>query len=130
MRLWRLWGCVGKNMSSNPELMMSVSREQHPITGGIVSVTTVPEKYLEAYRAAHTDMVATSMRLQKGEMLEMCGSCTALGMCMMKGPNQEYVETAHGDVWILTSDDPAVVADLQSWAKHNKEEMKKMKAEG
>jgi hypothetical protein len=59
-------------------------------------------------------------------MPEMCGSCMALGACMMKGPKQEYVETAHGDVWILTSDNPELVKELQAWVERNKVEMKKM----
>jgi hypothetical protein len=66
--------------------------------------------------------------MQKGEKLEMCGSCVALGSCMMKGPNQEYVETMHGDVWILTSDNAELVAELQAWAKRNTEEMSKMQS--
>jgi hypothetical protein len=72
-------------------------------------------------------MMTTVAKLEKGEMMDMCGSCTALGMCMMKGVNEEYVETSTGDVWIVTSDSPEVVAELQAWAKRNKEEMKKMK---
>ena len=117
-----------KNMSSNPEMMNSISWEQHPISNGIVSVTTVPEQYLLNYRKAHEAMVATGEKLGQGEMIEMCGSCTALGTCLMKGPKQEYVETAHGDVWILTSDNPELVKELQAWAKRNREEMAKMKA--
>lgn len=114
------------NLSSNPELMMNISWEQHPISNGVIAVSTVDEKYVEAYRKAHAAMVETGMRMQKGEKLEMCGSCMALGKCMMKGPNQEYVETLHGDVWILTSDDAELVAELQAWAARNTEEMAKM----
>ncbi len=114
------------SLSSNPELMMNISWEQHPISNGVIAVSTVPEKYIGAYRKAHAVMVETGERMHKGEKLEMCGSCMALGMCMMKNPHQEYVETNHGDVWILTSDDAELVAELQAWAKRNKEEMAKM----
>jgi hypothetical protein len=116
------------NMS--PELIESLSWEQVDISNGIVCITTVQNgKYLDAYRTAHAKMVETGMRLQKGEKLEVCGSCTALGMCMMKMPHQEYAETSSGDVWILTSDKPEVVKDLHAWAKRNREEMAMMQSE-
>jgi hypothetical protein len=69
------------------------------------------------------------MKLQQGEMLPLCGSCTAFGGLMMKGVTQEYVETQHGDVWIVTSDDDEVAAEIQAWAKRNREELAKMKSQ-
>ncbi len=54
----------------------------------------------------------------------------AFGMCLMTGPNQEYVETTNGDIWILTSDDEEIVKSLQKWAERNTEEKMKMKAHG
>ncbi|MEE9271489.1 MAG: hypothetical protein V3V49_14660 [Candidatus Krumholzibacteria bacterium] len=117
-----------KGFTSKAGLMENVTWEHHDISNGILSVTVVNEKYLDAYRAAHAEMDKTVMLLQKGEMVEMCGSCTAIGACMMKGAKQEYVETSSGDVWIVTSDKAEVVAELQSWAKRSKEETAKMKA--
>jgi hypothetical protein len=108
------------------EMMKAATHEQYPISNGIVSITTVPAKYIAKYREAHAAMVKTGERMAAGEMLEVCGSCTALGKCMMTNPHQEYVETMNGDVWILTSDEPEVVKDLQAWAERNKKEMKKM----
>ncbi|MFQ5512182.1 MAG: hypothetical protein ACE5EO_10065 [Candidatus Krumholzibacteriia bacterium] len=116
-----------KSLGSNAELMENLSWEQHNISNGILAVTTVSPKYLESYRAAHAEMSKTAQRLAKGEMMEMCGSCMAFGMCMMKGARQEYVETSTGDVWIVTSDNPELVVDLQNWVKRNKEEMAKLK---
>lgn len=113
-----------KNMS--PELMKSMSWEQVDISNGIVCITNVNKGQIDAYRKAHESMVETGMRLQKGEQLKVCGSCTALGMCLMKGPHQEYAETSTGDVWILTSDKPEVVTELQAWAKRNRDEMAMM----
>jgi len=114
-----------KNIGSNAEMMMHTSWEQYPISNGVVSVTTVAAKYLDAYREAHQAMVKTGMELQSGKKMELCGSCEALGKCMMKGPNQEYVQTSNGDIWILTSDDEALVAELKAWAKRNRTEMAK-----
>lgn len=113
------------NMMSDEALMKNMKWEQYNITAGFVALTTVQKDYLDAYRTAHEGMEKTTMRLQKGEALELCGSCTHLGMCMMKGVSEEYVETSSGDVWIVTSDNPEVVADLHAWVERNKEEMAK-----
>jgi hypothetical protein len=113
-----------KNMS--PGLMKSMSWEQVDISNGIVCITNVDKGQIDAYRKAHEKMFETSKHLQQGEQLPLCGSCTALGMCLMKGPHQEYAETSTGDVWIFTSDNPELVAELQAWAKRNREEMAMM----
>lgn len=117
-----------KGLMEKPGLMESMSGEQVNIPDGIVSLTTVAGGHLKDYRAAHAQMMDVAARLQKGEALPLCGSCTALGMILMKGVKQNYAETEQGDVWILTSDKPELVAELQGWSKHNHDEMAKMKA--
>ena len=106
-----------ENLMSDEALMKNMNWEQHNLTAGIVAVTTVKPDYLAAYRTAHGNMNATTQRLMKGEQMELCGSCTAMGKCMMMGAQQEYVETSSGDVWIVTSDNPEVVADLHKWGR-------------
>ncbi len=113
-----------KNMSA--ELYTSMTWEQHPITNGVVSVTTVTEKALPTYRKAHADMMAFGEKLMSGEKMALCGSCTAFSACLMKGASYEYVETTTGDLMIVTSDDKKVVAELKTWAAKNTEEMAKM----
>lgn len=113
-----------KNLMSEEALMNNMNWEQYNISSGIVSLTTVTPEYLDAYRTAHNNMTATAQLLMKGEQMELCGSCTALGKCMMMGAKQEYVETSSGDVWIVTSDNPEVVADLHKWVERNHAEMK------
>ena len=115
-----------KNISSHEGLLENITWEQHPISNGIVSVTTVDPKYVDSYRSCHADMEKTGMKLQTGEAMELCGSCTTLGMCMMKGIGMEYVKTSTGDVWIMTSDKPELVEEIQAWAARNKEEKAKM----
>ena len=114
-----------EHMMSDQALMQNMKWEQYDISKGFVAVTTVEKNYLDAYYAAHAEMEKTGMRLMKGEQLELCGSCTYLGKCMMKGVSQEYVKTSSGDVWIVTSDDPEVVADLHEWVQKNKDAMAK-----
>jgi hypothetical protein len=116
-----------KNMMSDHALMKNMNWEQHNLTNGIVAVTTVQPDYLDEYRTAHANMNKTAERLMSGEQMELCGSCTAMGECMMKGVSQEYVETSSGDLWIVTSDNPEVVAELHEWVKRNQAEMKQAK---
>jgi len=111
-----------------PGLLESVNHEHLPISNGIVCVSTVDDQQLKAYRQAHAKMQGVVARMQKGEAVELCGSCAAMGQIMAKGVTQDYVETQHGDVWVVTSTTPAVVSELQAWAKRNNEEMAKMKA--
>ncbi len=108
------------------ELYTSMTWEQHPISNGVVSVTTVTEKALPTYRKAHADMMAHGEKLMSGEKMALCGSCTAFSACLMKGASYEYVETTTGDLMIVTSDDKKVVAELKTWAAKNTEEMAKM----
>ena len=115
-----------KNLYAQKGLVDHIMWEQHAISNGVVSVTTVEPAYLAKYRTAHIDMMAAGKKMQDGEMLPMCGSCTALGACMMKGLNMEYVETSAGDVMIMTSDNPELVKEVQAWGTRNTEEMKKM----
>jgi len=125
---WFDYNCaMCKNMMSNEALMKNMNWEQHNISDGVVAVTTVKPDYLGAYRTAHEGMSETAGMLMKGEQLELCGSCTAMGKCMMQGAEQEYVETSTGDVWIVRSDNPEVVAELHEWVERNHAEMKKAK---
>jgi hypothetical protein len=117
-----------KNLT-DAEVIDHISWNQYNINAGIVSIANVDAKYLDTYREAHEGMNATGQRMMAGEKLDMCGSCTALGMCFMKGAQAEYVETETGDLMIMTSDNPELVKELQHWAARNKEEMKKMMGE-
>ena len=117
-----------KPLAAKPELMMNMVWEHHNISNGIVSVTTVPEAYMDQYTAASMEMHKTGEMLMKGEAVELCGMCTALSGIMAKGARPEYVTTKTGSLMLVTSDDPEVVKSLQKWAKHNTDEMAKMKA--
>ncbi len=119
---------VCKSMFKNPDLMANMTWEQQNLSGGIISITTVNEKYLDAYRTAHADMMKVIAKIEKGEKVDVCGSCNALSACMKQGAKQESVQTSTGGVCIMTSAKPEVVAQLQTWAKRNTEEMAKMSA--
>lgn len=115
------------SMTKVPGLMEATNCEQLNISNGIVCVTSVEDGYLKGYRESHGKMMEAVARLEKGEQVDLCGSCTAFGAIMQKGVKQEYAATKRGDVWIVTSDAPAVATELQAWAKRNTDEMAKMK---
>jgi hypothetical protein len=114
-----------KNLATEPGLLDHMTWEQHNISNGMVSVTWVDEKYMDEYKTAYDNMEKVGKRLEAGEQLPMCQSCMTFGMLMMKGVKQESAKLTHGDVWIVTSDDPAVVKQIQDWATRNMEELKK-----
>ena len=107
-------------------MLEAMTWEQYGISNGVVAVTNVKPDFLEKYREAHKGMEATGAKMMAGEKIEMCGSCTALGMCFMKGAKQEYIPTKTGDIWIVMSDNPDVVADLHTWMKKNQKAMESM----
>ena len=115
-----------KPMYDKPGLMKNM---QYELSNGMIAITNVHKEQLAAYRAAHEEMMKIAEGLGKGEMVEMCGSCMALGKCLMGGVHEEYVQTPTGDLWIVTSDNPEVVAGLHEWVKRNKQEMEKTKAD-
>lgn len=77
---------------------------------------------------AHTKQLEVFARMQEGEPVQLCGSCTALSQILAKGVKQDYANTKHGDVWVLTSEKPEVAKELQAWATRNGEEMAKLKS--
>ncbi len=115
-----------KPLTEQPGLLQNLTWEQHAIANGIVSVTTVREPFMKQYKDAQAKMAEVAKRLQAGEKVQLCPSCTAFGQCMMKGAKLETVETKHGDLMIATSDNPELVAEMQAWAKRSNEEMAKM----
>jgi hypothetical protein len=115
-----------KPFMEDPELMKNTEMEQHEISNGIVMITTVKKELLPSYRAAHAKMMEAIGRIEKGDTLYLCGLCTAFGMLIERGAKFEYVETKHGDVSFMSSDDPEIVTAIKAMAAKSEEEMKKM----
>jgi hypothetical protein len=124
-----LEGCsMCKALTEDPELLPNMSWEQFDLQNGIISVTTVKPEHMASFKKANEKQMMVGEKLMKGEMLPMCNSCQAMGMIMMKGQSdlqQEMINTKYGSIWILTSPDKKIVAELQQWAHKNQEELKK-----
>jgi len=115
-----------KHLMDDPGLLDHCTWENHNIENGMMSVTTVDKEFLPSYRAAAMKMKETSEKMEKGEMVPMCGMCTAMGSLMMKGAKWEYVETQYGDVQIMTSDNEEVVQELHAFTDKTNAELAKM----
>ena len=115
-----------KNFTAHPGLMESMDWETHKISNGIMMLSMVKPEMVKAYRKANAACNALGKKLQEGHQANMCGSCDAMGMLMMKGAKMEDVEIKNGGVMLLTSSDSTVVADLHQYADRNDQEWKKM----
>lgn len=119
---------ICKNIMADPELIQHMTWNQYKISNGILSVTNVDKEYKKSFETCSAKMEAAGQKLAKGEKLPMCNSCTTLSALMMKGLKTEQIKTDTGGIWVLTSEDPAVVTEVQKWAERNKAEMAKMHA--
>jgi hypothetical protein len=116
-----------KNLVEDPELMMHTTWENHVIKNGMLNIMTVDPAYAESLATAEKKMNELGMKIQAGEVnpmgLEMCKSCQTSGMLMMSGVNMERVKGDAAMVTLMTSNDPALITQLQDMAKRHTEEM-------
>lgn len=118
-----------KNFKEFPDMMNAMTWEQHKISNGFMSISTVPAKYLEDFRKANAKCDALGQKMMAGEKTPLCGSCEAFDAALKKGAAMEQIEIKNGSVMLMTSSDAAVVADLHKWVDRNDEEIKKMTTE-
>ena len=105
--------------------------ETHAIADGMMTIMTIPHEYEAAFARAEKGMNDIGMKIQAGELnpmtLKMCGHCQAFGMLMMTGKvMQQEVRGDAALVSLHTSDDEAIVAQLQDIARRNMKEMAMM----
>ena len=115
-------------LMKNPELLPNTDWEHHKISNGVMSVTTVKEAYKKDWDEAMAAMIAIGKKAEAGEPVNMCGMCEAMGNLIVKGARMESVDTRHGNVLLLISNDPAVVADIHAWADKTNAEHAKIEA--
>ncbi|MBU1320606.1 MAG: hypothetical protein KKG33_06615 [candidate division Zixibacteria bacterium] len=115
-------------LMEQPGLLEHTTWEHHNISNGVISITTVDPAFMPQYEMARAKMGEVGKKFETGEKVELCQMCTAMGTCFAKGLKAEMVQTKHGDVHMMTSDDPAVVAEIQAWAKRTNDEMAKFEA--
>ena len=109
-------------------LMNEMTHEMVPMKNGVMTVMTCPEKRMAEFKKTSAMMNEIGAKAAKGEPVKMCGSCEAMGGLLMRGATMEEVWLKSGCVMLMTSADPAVVADMHKWAQKNNEEYAKMPA--
>lgn len=109
-------------------LMNDLTHEQVAMKTGVLTIMTCPEKRMAEFKKTSALMNEIGAKAMKGEPVKMCGSCEAMGSFFMRGATMEEVWTKNGSVSLLTSTDPAVVADMHKWVQKNNEEYAKMAA--
>ena len=119
-----------QNLSGEPGLLDHMTWENHVISNGMMSFTSVDPEYQEKYEKAKKNMEATGQKLMSGEQMNLCGSCMSFGGLVMAGVNMEVVNIKAGEVMLMTSTDEALVKKIQDHAKKNSEEYEKHFAEG
>ncbi|MFH1700801.1 MAG: hypothetical protein ABIE07_09470 [Candidatus Zixiibacteriota bacterium] len=117
-----------KSLNKYDGLKENMTWEQYPISNGIMTVSTVKPSFLKAYRKAQMDMDMVEKKLQSGQKVGLCNMCNDLGSIFEKGVDTQRVNTQHGSIWLLTSDNTELVSRLQSWGEKTNLEMEKMMA--
>ena len=114
-------------MMAEKGLMENTKWESFSIATGMMNVMSVPSSYEAAFARAHEKCNALGEKLQKGETLKLCGSCTAMGQLLGQGAKMDQVNAGSSHVVLLTATEPSLVAKIQAYEKKNVEEMAKMK---
>lgn len=115
-------------LTEDPELLDNLTWEIYEISNGIVMLTTVNEGFEKSYEKVNTEMNKVVDRIMKGEKVQLCNSCQFMNQIYMRAPKVETIKTQNGDISIMTSDNPELVADLKTWARRSNEEMAKLEA--
>lgn len=117
-----------KNLGAELGLMDNIMWETHIIENGSLTITQVAASHQGAYDRAVEKIEKVAAKMQAGEMVEMCNFCQSYGGLMMMGAKMESVETATGEISLMTSADPKVIEKIHAHAKRTVDEYEKMLA--
>ena len=120
---------ICKNMAAEEGLMDNLKWETHLIENGSLSVMQIAKGYQEKMERAHKHMTEAGEKLKSGEQMHLCGFCQSYGKLMMSGVKTEEIDTAAGHISLMTSEDAAVVKQIQAHAQRTIDEYEKWQAE-
>ncbi len=114
-----------KHLATDSLLMENMVWEQYEISNGLLVVTTVKPEFMESYKAAAAEMKKLGEAMMAGTATDVktCGHCDYYGMMMQSGAIFEKVETAMGDIELITSDDEKVLKMIKTYADNNDKAM-------
>ena len=117
-------------LTKHPGLLDHMTCEYHEVSNGYLMVTVVDSEYRPAYIEAEQAMEKLGADMTSGKVdpttVYMCGSCEAYGGLMMSGANIEHIPTRLGDIMLITSDKPDVIAAIKEYGRRSTEEMAKL----
>lgn len=117
---------VCKHIADDWNMMKHVKWETHLIDNGALSVSVVPEEFASKVKSAKQQMKAAIAKVAGGEKVKCCGYCQSMGSLVSEGAKVREIASVGGDISMVTSDDPAVVAKIHEHAKRTISEHKKM----
>jgi len=107
-----------KNLLKDPHLLENMTWEHHDISNGLLTLTVVKPEYETAYLDAQHAMEKVAARLAQGATdVHMCNHCMNYGMILMSGAKMEHIRTCAGDITLITSDKPEVLAMIRDYAQ-------------
>ena len=115
-----------KHLTTQEGLLDHMIWENHIIANGALSFTKVDPEYKDAYKQMGKDMEAVGAKLMAGEQLPLCNFCQSYGGLMMAGAKMEMIETAGGEIGLVTSTDPEMVKKIHAHTQRTIDEYAKM----
>ena len=125
------WFDMGKceicqHMADHMELMSQIKWETHLIDNGFLSVSVIPDSAKATMKKAKSGMDKEIAKFEKGAKMDLCGYCNGMGELIAAGAKKKEIETVGGNIFMLTSSDPAVVKKIHAHAKKTMDEYEKM----
>ncbi len=116
-----------RQLTKDPLLLDNMTWELHEISNGVLTVTMVEPEFRASYVEAQKEMKRVGDELAQGKQdIHMCGHCETYGRLMMSGAKTEHVSTSMGDISLITSDKPELIAMIKQYGKRTMEELAKM----
>lgn len=118
-----------KELAAQPGLLEHMRHEYHNIHNGIVSVTYIDKDYRDEFAAMHQGMGKVVADMQAGKPVQMCQHCAKIGEFYQKGVRMEEVKSSDAIIVIYSSEDTALIADIQAFGARCTEELAEYAAE-
>jgi len=113
---------ICKHLAEKPELMKNMIWETHKIDDGMLCLTTVAKDQRKEFEAVSEKMLRSIEQVKsdakEGKEVQLCSYCSSIGELMKSGAKQQHIKTRTGDIFMVTSDDPAVVKKIHEVADH------------
>jgi len=116
-----------KQFANDPQLLENMIWEYHDISNGLMIITAVKPEFKASYLAAQEGMQKVAQEMAQGKQgIQMCEHCRTYGALMMSGVKFEHVPAGVGDIMLMTSEKPELLAQIKDFAARSREGQAKM----